>query len=142
MVRYFPVLILFLVNVAHADFLGFGSDNKVKSRIPLITEKLKKLEVGNHPAYEENFNLSVKDLENSLEAEKLYCSGEATDQTGKALPKDQKQLCFRELKKNYIEAMDVIFELKSKYLSLLHKEQMAKLSDIHKKIKADLEKNF
>lgn len=142
MVRLLLVLLIFKAFSARADFLGFGSGDKFKSRLPALTTKLKELDLKATPNFEDSFNQSVKEIENAIDSEKLYCSGEATNQEGKTLPPDQKQLCFRELKKNYLEAVDVIFEMKRKYLTVLHTEQMQRLSDIHKKQKADLEKNF
>ncbi len=136
------VLIFILINSAHADIFGFGSDKSFKSRVPGLTEKLKKLQLNANPGFEDSFNQVVRDLENSIEEEKLYCSGEAPDSKGKVLPGDQKQLCFRELKKNYLEAVEVIFEAKKKYMQLLHTEQQSRLTEIHRKLKADIDKNF
>ncbi len=136
------ILICLLIQSAHADIFGFGSDKTFKSRIPALTEKLQKLPLKTDPGFEETFNLTVKELENGIEEEKLYCSGEAADSEGKVLAPDQKQLCFRELKKSYIEAVEVIFEAKKKYLQLLHNEQQNRLSEIQRKLKADIEKNF
>lgn len=138
----FVLIFLFLVPVAHADIFGFGGDKAFKSRLPQLTEKLKGLELKTDPGFEDTFNQTVKDVENGIEEEKLFCSGEAPDADGKILPPDQKQLCFRDLKKNYLEALEVIFEAKKKYLQLLHSEQQERLTQIHKKLKADIEKNF
>jgi hypothetical protein len=125
-----------------ADFLGFKIGDSSKSKIPDLIEKLNKLEVEDSPAYEEKFNLLVKNIENSMEEEKLFCSGETADANGKVLPKESKQLCFRDLKSNYLEAMDTIFNLKKKYLGLIHNRQIEKLSQIQKKLKVDIEKSF
>lgn len=140
MVRF--ILILFFIQSAHADIFGFGSDKSFKSKIPDLTEKLRKLPLKSEPGFEDTFNQTVKELENSIEEEKLYCSGESPDQEGKTLPADQKQLCFRELKKSYLEAVEVIFDAKKKYLQLLHNEQTNRLTEIHRKLKADIDKNF
>lgn len=94
------------------------------------------------PGYEDRFNQLVKALEQTLEEEKLFCAGEAADAEGKVLPKDKKQLCFRELKNHYLEAQDTIFNLKKKYLGLIHNRQLEKLSEIQKKLRADIEKSF
>lgn len=142
MVRLLLILLIFKAFSARADFLGFGSGDKFKSRLPEMTTKLKDLDMSASPNFEDNFNQAVKEIENAIDSEKLFCSGEATNQEGKTLPQEQKQLCFRELKKNYLSAIDVIFDLKRKYLTVLHTEQLQKLSDIHKKQKADFEKNF
>lgn len=136
------ILILCFILPAHADIFGFGSDKNSKSRIPGLTEKLKSLQLKSDPGFEDTFNRIVKDVENAIEEEKLYCGGEAPDSEGKTLPADQKQLCFRELKKSYLEAVEVIFEAKKKYFQLLHSEQLNRLSETQKKIKADIEKNF
>jgi hypothetical protein len=136
------VLIFFFISTAHAQIFGFGGDKDFKSRIPALSEKLSKLQLKSDPGFEEVFNQTVKDVENAVEEEKLYCGGEAPDAEGKTLPPDQKQLCFRSLKKNYLEAIDVIFEAKKKYLQLLHNEQENRLTEIHRKLKADVEKTF
>ena len=136
------VLIFLFVSSAQADIFGFGADKSFKSRVPDLTEKLKKLPLKSDPGFEDTFNQTVKELENSIEEEKLYCSGESPDSEGKTLPADQKQLCFRELKKSYLEAVEVIFEAKKKYLQLLHNEQTNRLTEIHRKLKADIDKNF
>ena len=140
MVRF--ILIFCFIQSAQADMFGFGSDKTVKSRIPDLTEKLRKLPMKSDPGFEDTFNQTVKELENSIEEEKLYCSGESPDSEGKTLPADQKQLCFRELKKSYLEAVEVIFDAKKKYLQLLHNEQTNRLTEIHRKLKADIDKNF
>jgi len=136
------ILIILLMQSAHADIFGFGSDKTFKSRIPDLTEKLRKLPLKSEPGFEDTFNQTVKELENGIEEEKLYCSGESPDSEGKTLPADQKQLCFRELKKSYLEAVEVIFDAKKKYLQLLHNEQTNRLTEIHRKLKADIDKNF
>ncbi len=136
------ILIFLILSSAHADIFGFGGDKSFQTRIPGLTEKLKKLVLSTNPGFEDSFNQTVRDLENGIEEEKLYCSGEAPDAEGKVLPADQKQLCFRELKKNYLEAVEVIFEAKKKYMQLLHTEQQNRLTEIHRKLKADIDKNF
>lgn len=142
MVRSFLILITLISFSAHADFLGFKTGDDVSSKIPGLVEKLKNLDMADTPVYEENFNQLVKSVENSMEEEKLYCAGETADSNGKVLPKESKQLCFRELKSNYLEAMDTIFNLKKKYLGLIHNRQIEKLSEIQKKLKADIDKSF
>ena len=140
MVRF--ILICLLMQSAQADIFGFGSNKTFRSRIPKLTEKLQKLPLKSEPGFEETFNQTVKELENGIEEEKLYCGGEASDTEGKVLPPDQKQLCFRELKKSYVQAIEVIFETKKKYLQLLHNQQQNRLTEIQRKLKADIEKNF
>lgn len=136
------ILILCFISSAHADIFGFGRDKTFKSRIPQLTEKLRQLKLKTEPGFEDTFNQTVKEVENGIEEEKLYCGGEAPDADGKTLPADQKQLCFRDLKKNYLEAVEVIFEAKKNYLQLLHGEQQKRLSEVHRKLKADIDKNF
>lgn len=142
MVRLFSFLALFLCLNAHADFFGLGGDDAQKSKIPDLVEKLKSLDMKAGPGYEEAFNLGVKNIENALEEDKLFCSGESSDSKGRVLPKEQKQLCFRDLKSRYLEAQDVIFSLKKKYLGVIHNRQVEKLEEIQKKLKSDIEKSF
>lgn len=142
MVQFISALILTFSLSAEAQFFGLGGDNKFSSRIPELSKKLGKMSMSTSPGYEESFNKAVKDLENAVEEEKLYCAGEASDSQGKTLAQGQKELCFRELKKHYLEAMDVVFNLKKQYLGLLHTQHMQRLSDIHKKLTSEIEKNF
>jgi len=142
MVRIILVVsFLFSMN-ASADFLGFKTGDSTESKIPELIEKLKNLEVEDSPVYEEKFNQLVKNIENRMEEEKLFCSGETADAKGKVLPKENKQLCFRELKTHYLEAVETIFVVKKKYLGLIHNRQIAKLTEIQQKIKADIDKSF
>ena len=142
MVRIILITSLLFSFSASADFLGFKTGDDNESKIPDLIEKLRKLEVEDSPIYEEKFNLLVKSIENSMEEEKLICSGETADASGKVLPKESKQLCFRGLKTHYLEAMDTIFDLKKKYLGLIHARQIEKLTEIQKKIKVDIDKSF
>jgi hypothetical protein len=142
MAKSLLVFCLFISFSAQADLFDFGSDKERESRIPNLIEKLKGLEMKADPAYDEAFNQHVKAIENSVEEEKLYCGGESSDSQGKTLPAAQKPLCIRELKKHYLEAMDTIFELKKKYLGIIHQNQVEKLGEIQKKLKLDIEKNF
>jgi hypothetical protein len=143
MVKSFLISLILVSFSAHADLFGFGSESGSReSKIPQLVEKLKGMEMRDDPAFEETFNQNIKAIENGVEEEKLFCSGEASDSSGKTLPAAQKQLCMRELKKHYLEAMNTIFDLKKKYLGYIHQRQMEKLSDIQKKLKADIEKNF
>lgn len=136
------LIVIFISLNAGADIFDFGSDSAKNSKISSHINKLKKLEIKDDPEFEETFNLTVKGLENSIEEEKLYCSGEATDANSKTIPTNQKQLCMRELKKQYLEATETIFEMKKKYLELIHLRQIKRLSEIQSQIKADIEKNF
>lgn len=142
MVKFVLILFGLMSYQADANLFDFGSDNPRESRIVTLIENLKKLDMKDDSSYEEDFNKGVKAIEVGVEEEKLYCAGEATDADGKALPKDQKQLCMRELKKHYLEATTVIFDLKKKYLGLIHQKQLERLSEIQKKLKSDIEKSF
>jgi seryl-tRNA synthetase len=140
MVRTFLVFILISSSV-NAQIFSFGEE-KFKSAIPELSKKLKSMEMKSGPQFEEEFNKAVKNVQNAVEEEKLFCSGEAANTEGKTLGKEQKELCFRELKKHYLEAMNVVFVLKKKYLELLHSEHIEKLTEIQKKLAKDIEKNF
>ncbi len=142
MVRFFSLIVIIFSFSAQADFFGFGGGNGYKSKIPELAEKLKSVDMSAGPSYEEQFNQGVKNIENAVEEEKLFCAGEASDSQGRVLPKEQKQLCFRELKNRYLEAHDVIFDLKKKYLKVVHERQLDKLGEIQKKLKGDIEKSF
>lgn len=138
----FVLIIILSISFAHADIFDFGSDKEKANSLPALIEKLKSLEMKEGPEFEETFNQSVKSIEQSIEQEKLYCSGESVDSEGKALPAAQKPLCMRDLKKQYLEATHVIFEMKKKYLGFIHQKQLQKLTEIQKKLKTDIEKNF
>lgn len=142
MVRFLSLVCLFFLNTAQADFLGLGGESTLKSQIPTLIEELRAVEVKVDPAYEDSFNEGVRKIENRVEQEKLYCTGEAVDSEGKTLTREKKQLCIRDLKKHYVLAVDVIYELKKKYLGLIHKRQLKRMDDVQVKIKADIEKNF
>jgi hypothetical protein len=141
MAKLVLIILFFSLNV-HADLFDFGSDKSSETKIPSLIEKLKGLAMKDGPEFEEVFNLSVKNIENAIEQEKLYCSGEALNSEGKALPASKKPLCMRELKKHYLEATTVIFEIKKKYLVFIHQRQLKKLDEIQVKVRADIEKNF
>lgn len=140
MAKSFLIFFL-LIGTARADLFDFGSD-KNESKIPGLIEKLKSLEMKDGPEFEELFNQNVKNIENAVEEQKLFCSGESADSEGKTLPAAQKPLCIRELKKQYTEATSVIFEIKKKYLGFIHQRQLQKLNEIQNKLKSDIEKNF
>lgn len=137
------LILLFVSQLAYADLFDFGTDNEsIKSDLPALVEKLKTLNMKDDPEYEESFNKTVRAIENAMEQEKLFCSGEAADSEGKTLPPAQKQLCMRELKKEYLEASMAILDLKKKYLAFIHQRQLERLNEVQKKLKADIEKNF
>ena len=134
------LIFLFCFN-AHADFLGFKTGDN-KSKIPALVEKLKSMQIADGPSYEDGFNQMVKVIEIAIDEEKLICLGESADSNGKVIPKEQKQLCFRELKANYLEAVETIFNLKKKYLGIIHNRQLEKMNEIQNKLKSDIEKSF
>lgn len=139
------VLILFLLVTvnARADLFDFGSEKGSReNKLPQLIEKLKSLEMKDDPAFEDVFNQSVKAIESGIEQEKLFCSGEAVDDKGKTLASSQKQVCMRELKKQYLDATSTIFDLKKKYLGFIHEKQIQRLTEIQTKQKAEIEKNF
>lgn len=143
MVKSLLIAFVLISFSAQADLFDFGTESgSLESKIPAHIEKLKSMEMKDEPGFEESFNLAVKAIENSIEEEKLFCAGEASNAAGKVLPASQKQLCMRELKKNYLEAQTTIFDIKKKYLSFIHQKQIQKLTEIQKKLKADIEKNF
>lgn len=140
MVRF--ILVFLLSASAHADFFGFGGDSEGSSKIPGVIEKINALKLDGAGSFEDEFNKQVKALEAAVEEEKLFCSGELSDEKGRVIPADKKKLCFRDLKKNYLNGNQAIFELKKKYLELLHQRQLNQLTENHNRIKADIEKNF
>lgn len=136
-----PFLIFLICFNAHADFLGFKTGES-NSRIPALVEKLKSLPMNDGPSFEDGFNQTIKLIEITIDEEKLICLGESADPSGKVVPKEQKQLCFRKLKANYLEAVETIFNLKKKYLGVIHNRQLEKMNDIQNKLKSDIEKSF
>jgi hypothetical protein len=139
MVKYIFLLSL-SINSAQADF--FSSGNKFKSKLPQVTEKIQSLEAKTSSEFEEKFTQLIKETESIFAEEKEYCSGDLADSKGRVITKDHRQVCFRELKTNYLEAVDAIFNLKKKYLSAIHNQQLDRLSQIQSKIKTDLERDF
>ncbi len=137
------VFFLFLSFQVRADLFDFGSKaGGDRTKLPQLVEKLKGLDVKDDPAFDDSFNQIVKAIEVAVEEEKLYCFGEAADSAGKTIAPGQKQLCIRDLKKHYLDANSVIFDVKKKYLGLVHQRQIEELSAIQKKARADIEKNF
>lgn len=132
---------IIFISVAKADFLGLGDSDK-KSRVLPLIEKFDSLQMKVGPAFEEEFNMMVKNLEHGVEEEKLYCSGELADADGKMLPQESKKICMRELKNHYLSAMEKVFELKKKYMDMVHAHQQEKMLEIHKKLKSEIEKKF
>jgi len=143
MARLFLIFVLFWGMKVHADIFDFVSGSEGNDpRIETLLTKLKSLEIKDGPGFEETFNQLVKGIENAVEDEKLFCSGESTNSEGKTLPISQKPYCIRELKKKYIEATKVIFEIKKKYLIFIHEKQLQKLNEIQTKMQTDIDKSF
>lgn len=143
MAKSFLVLLFIMTLHAKADLFDFGSNaGSDRTKLPQLVEKLKGLDVKDNPAFDDSFNQLVRAIEVAVEEEKLYCSGEAADSAGKTIAPGQKQLCIRDLKKHYLDANSVIFDVKKKYLGLVHQRQIDELSAIQKKARADIEKNF
>ncbi len=143
MVRSLLILSFLFSMQAKADFFGFGGgEDKFESKIPALIEKVKSLKITADPAFEDEFNKAIQNLENGVEEEKLFCSGEAVDAKGRTLPGAQKQLCMRELKKKYLLAVGSIFEIKKKYLTVIHNRQLERLGDIQKQQETEIDKNF
>lgn len=136
----FIFILSFLLNPAFADF--FSSGSKFKSKLPKVTEKLKSIEVKTDPSFEEKLTQLITEAESIFIEEREYCSGELADSQGNVVIKDQKEICFRELKNNYLETVDIVFNLKKKFLSSIHNQQLERLNKIQNKIKSDLENNF
>jgi hypothetical protein len=143
MVKFILIVSMILSVNVQADLFEVETEKPANgTKIPVLIAKLKSLDMKDDPAYEESFNAMVKAIENGVEEEKLYCSGEATDAEGKTLQVDKKQLCMRELKKQYIEATMTIFDIKKKYLAFIHQRQLERLTEIQNKLKSDIEKKF
>jgi hypothetical protein len=137
------VIVFLFQSVAFAQFFGFGDKNsQFKSKIPVITEKLKNFEMKADPSVEENLNLLLKSLEDSIDQEKLFCAGEAMDENSKYIAPNKKEVCMRELKQKYIESTEVVFELKKKYLKLVLENYQDKLSEIQKESLKSIESKF
>jgi len=143
MAKFILISLMLLSLPVRADLFDFVSGGEGSdSRIMLLIQKMKKLEMKEGPEFEESFNQIIKGIEVAVEDEKLYCSGESTNNKGKTLPASQKQFCIRELKKQYMEATNSIFEIKKKYLGFIHQKQIQKLTDIQKELNSDIEKSF
>jgi len=143
MVKSFLVLTLLVSFNVKADLFDFGTEKGSReNKLPQLIEKLKSIEMKDDPTFEDIFNQSVKAIENGIEEEKLFCSGEAVDGQGKTLPSSQKKVCMRDLKKQYLQATSTIFDLKKKYLGFIHEKQIQRLTEIQTRQKAEIEKNF
>jgi hypothetical protein len=144
MAKYVLILFIFFNSFnSYSQFLGFGEEKKqFSSKIPGIIEKLSQLEIVATPQFESSFNDQIHDLEVVLDQDMLYCSGEAMGDKGKYISPDKKQVCIRELKQRYIEGVNLIFEIKKKYLALINEKHMESLSRIQKETLKSVESKF
>lgn len=136
MVKVFLVLLGF-------SFHSFAnSDFEFTSKIPEVTQKLKDLKSTNLESFEADFNQQVKDLESLFEKEKSICIGEMSSESGAVVAKENRQICLRKIKGHYLSALNVVHDLKKKYLEVIYKKQLSLLDENFQKIKAQFEKNF
>lgn len=136
MVKVFLVLLCF-------SFHSFAnSDFEFTSKIPEVTQKLKNLKSTNLESFEADFNQQVKDLESLFEKEKSICIGEMSSESGAVVAKENRQICLRKIKGHYLSALNVVHDLKKKYLEVIYKKQLSLLDENFEKIKAQFEKNF
>lgn len=142
MVKFILVTLFMYSFSTRANLFDFGASSGKENKIPTLVEKLKNFDMKEGPAFEEAFNQIIKAIENAVEEEKLYCAGESVDNQGKTLATSQKQLCMRDLKKQYLNAMDAIYDSKKKYLGHIHQRQLEKMSESQNQLRKDIEKNF
>lgn len=136
MVKILLVLLVISVQVMATSEFEFTS------KIPEVTEKLKKLKSPDLESFEEDFNLHIKELESLLEKEKSICTGEMSMENGEVVTKENRQVCLRKMKGHYLSALNIVYDLKKKYLNVIHRKQMTLLDENFKKIKEQFEKNF
>lgn len=136
MVKIFLVLICFSLN-SFAD-----SDFEFTSKIPEVAKKLKELKSANLESFEVEFNQQVKELESLFEKEKSICIGEMSTENGTVVAKENRQICLKKMKGHYLSALNVVHDLKKKYLEVIYKKQLSLLDENFAKIKAQFEKNF
>lgn len=139
------VLISFLFSIsAYAQFWNFGDKPETNgaSRVQAELEKLSDLNIKAGGEFEDKFNQVMKSVNNILEEEKLICSGEVAGPNGILTSRDQKQVCFREMKKSYAQYIEKSFEIKRKYLGVLHQKKLEDLEKIKKSQLEQLERAF
>lgn len=143
MVRFLLVLIL-STQYAQAQFWNFGDKPSASGtgRIQLELDKLGDLNIQSGGEFEDKFNLIMKTVSNIIEEEKLICSGEVAGPSGILTSRDQKQVCFREMKKSYASYIEKSFEIKKKYLGVLHQKKLEDLDKIKKSQLEQLERAF
>ncbi|GEM_PF-1212037 len=138
------LIFLFSINLAHAQFWNFGDKTSAAGpgRIKVELDKLSDLKIESNGDFEDKFNRIMKVVNDILEEEKLICSGEVAGVNGILTSRDQKQVCFREMKKGYSEYIEKSFEIKKKYLGVLHQKKLEDLDRIKKSQLEQLERAF
>jgi hypothetical protein len=144
MVKAVLVFTLFLSSVSYAQFWNFGDKPKPtgEGRIQAELDKLSDLNIQSGGEFEDKFNRIMKAVNDILEEEKLICSGEVAGPAGILTSRDQKQVCFREMKKSYAVYIEKSFEVKRKYLGVLHQKKLEDLEKIKKSQLEQLERAF
>ncbi len=135
---------LLISSTAYAQFWNFGDKPETSgaSRISKELEKLNELNIQASGEFEDKFNQVMKAVNNILEEEKLICSGEVAGPSGILTSRDQKQVCFREMKKSYAHYIEKSFEIKRKYLGVLHQKKLEDLEKIKNSQLQQLERAF
>jgi hypothetical protein len=144
MVRSVLVLIFILSSSAYAQFWNFGDKPRPtgEGRIQAELEKLSDLKIQSGGEFEDKFNRIMKSVNDILEEEKMICSGEVPGPAGVLTTRDQKQVCFREMKKSYALYIEKSFDVKRKYLGVLHQKKLEDLDKIKKSQLEQLERAF
>lgn len=133
------------ISPAHAQFWNFGdkpSGATTEGRVQAEIEKLSDLDVKIGAEFEDRFNRIVKTIDDILGEQKMICSGEVAGPKGILTSRDQKEVCFRDIKKNYSSYIEKGFEIKKKYLAILHQKRLEDLDKIKKRQIEQLESQF
>lgn len=138
MVKVFLVFLIFWQNTSYAQ----EEAPQLESALPEITAKLKALKIETDPNFEEQFNKLVRQLEQTLEKEKSICIGELSTDAGGIISKENRPVCLRTVKGNYLKSLDEVHQLRKKYLSIVHQKQLKELDENYNKIKEQFDKNF
>lgn len=113
-----------------------------QSQIPGIGAKLKGLKLEDDLRFEDQFNLLVKELEQSLEREKNICLGELSTESGEIIGKENRQVCLRNIKGYYLTSLNEVHQLRKRYLTLIHQKQMKEIDENYRKLKEQFDKSF
>jgi len=113
-----------------------------QSQIPTLGAKLKALKLEDDTRFEDQFNLLVKELEQTLEREKNICLGELSTESGEVVGKENRQVCLRTIKGHYIASLNEVHQLRKRYLTLIHQKQMKELDENYQKLKEQFDKSF